>query len=355
MTNDDRLLSEAYSQIYQEGIGDRLKGQAAGLGAYAKQGLKNIGASIARGVGNEVEPSNKTATNAFADAQQNSLIKTFIKKAQKEVDDFKKDMAAMGGDEEAIKNDPNFSSAAQQIQQVTNLINYLNGFGSGGETPNASEGQGENKPEAGQTPTPSSSPEQKTNTEAESENDENYKPSEEDAAKINAGISKPQTLAVKTTTPTQTQGGLISHGRQNVPNGTVNYSASMANSQPKPERSIGGNIDNEPVQKAYNPGQRSFDAEIVPPTPKPTNNPPLRLNKPQSQIENTFELNGVKYMKYGTGWKNLSTGRVVKKEEQPAIEKAFLDQRNKQAGVQNSSTQYPPLLEHWYNIITDLQ
>lgn len=131
MANDEHLLEEAYSQIYQEGILDRLKDQGAGLKAYAKQGLQNTGNAIARATGNKVEPTNRTATNAFADAQQKSLIKTFIKKAQKEVEDFKRDMEAMGGGDEAIKNDPSFTEAAQQIQQVDNLINYLNEFDAG--------------------------------------------------------------------------------------------------------------------------------------------------------------------------------------------------------------------------------
>ena len=57
MNKDEILLSEAYAKIYNEGIWDRLKGQASGIGAGLRQGAQNLASKAAGALGADVKPT----------------------------------------------------------------------------------------------------------------------------------------------------------------------------------------------------------------------------------------------------------------------------------------------------------
>jgi hypothetical protein len=121
-TKDDLLLEH----LYQEGILDRLKGQYSGIKAGAKQGLQNIGKSLYQKMGGEgTDKPSPSAGQSYAKAQQSSLLQSFIKKTNKEIEDFKSDLLSMGvsGDpKEIIKTHP---IIAQKIQQTEKLLKFL--------------------------------------------------------------------------------------------------------------------------------------------------------------------------------------------------------------------------------------
>ena len=124
MKSKDDLILE---QLYQEGIIDRLSGQFRGIKAGGAQVLQNLGRKIYQKAGGEEMPEpSQTAGQAYAKAQQKSLLDSFIKKTSKEIEDFKKDLLAMGvsGDPEEIKR--THPVIAQRIKQVESLLKYLN-------------------------------------------------------------------------------------------------------------------------------------------------------------------------------------------------------------------------------------
>ena len=124
MKNKDDLILE---QLYQEGILDRIGGQFKGVKAGSGQLLQNLSRKIYQKAGGEaMPPASQTAGQSYAKAQQKSLLDSFIKKTGKEIEDFKKDLLAMGvsGDPEEIKK--THPSIAQRIKQVESLLNYLN-------------------------------------------------------------------------------------------------------------------------------------------------------------------------------------------------------------------------------------
>lgn len=94
-TNDQILLEQAYDQI-NEGIWDRLKGTAAGIGAGLKQGAANIAGNVASKFGATVTPTGKSGKEAYAQAQQKSIFKSFISKAEKEIKEFDDDIKKLG-------------------------------------------------------------------------------------------------------------------------------------------------------------------------------------------------------------------------------------------------------------------
>jgi hypothetical protein len=123
MKSKDDLILE---QLYQEGILDRLGGQFKGVKAGGSQILQNLGRKIyQKAGGSEMPAATQTAGQAYAKAQQKSLLDSFIKKTNNEIEDFKKDLLAMGvsGDPEEIKK--THPVIAQRIKQVESLLNYL--------------------------------------------------------------------------------------------------------------------------------------------------------------------------------------------------------------------------------------
>ena len=124
MKNKDDLILE---QLYQEGIIDRLGSQFKGVKAGGAQVLQNLGRKLYQKAGGEGMPEpSQTAGQAYAKAQQKSLLNSFIKKANNEIEDFRKDLLAMGvsGDPEEIKK--THPAIAQRLKQVESLLNYLN-------------------------------------------------------------------------------------------------------------------------------------------------------------------------------------------------------------------------------------
>lgn len=124
MKNKDDLILE---QLYQEGILDRLGGQFKGIKAGSGQLLQNLGRKIYQKAGGEGMPApSQTTGQAYAKAQQKSLLNSFIKKTNNEIEDFRKDLLAMGvsGDPEEIKK--THPVIAQRLKQVESLLNYLN-------------------------------------------------------------------------------------------------------------------------------------------------------------------------------------------------------------------------------------
>ena len=124
MKSKDDLILE---QLYQEGIIDRLGGQFKGVKAGGGQLLQNLGRKIYQKAGGEAMPAaTQTAGQAYAKAQQTSLLNSFTKKANKEIEDFKSDLLALGvsGDPEEIKK--THPVIAQRIKQVESLLRYLN-------------------------------------------------------------------------------------------------------------------------------------------------------------------------------------------------------------------------------------
>jgi hypothetical protein len=147
MNKDEILLSEAYAKIYNEGIWDRLKGQASGIGAGLRQGAQNLASKAAGALGADVKPTGQGMGGAYANAQQTSLLNSFINKAEREIADFKNDISKMGvnADIESIRQ--THPQIATQIDQVEKLVAYL-------KNPQSSSA-----PEPAATPEPAVTPE----------------------------------------------------------------------------------------------------------------------------------------------------------------------------------------------------
>jgi len=111
-TKDQILLEQAYNQV-NEGIWDRLKGTAAGIGAGLKQGAQNIATNVAGKLGATVTPAGKSGKEAYAQAQQKSLFTSFINKAEKEITEFEADMKKLGKEDIAA-----LSAAHPEILQI---------------------------------------------------------------------------------------------------------------------------------------------------------------------------------------------------------------------------------------------
>ena len=96
MKNKDQiLLEQAYDSI-NEGIWDRVKGQAAGIGAGIKQGAQNIAIAGANKLGAGITPTGKTMGQAYAQKQQKSIFSSFISKAKSEMKEFEVDIQKLG-------------------------------------------------------------------------------------------------------------------------------------------------------------------------------------------------------------------------------------------------------------------
>ena len=131
-SRDQLLLEEAYTkvatrnEIIDEGVWSQIKGLGKGLASGAVTGLQNVAAGAAKAVGVKVDDTNKqTMGQAYAKAQQGSMLKGFQTSAEKTINDFINDAKKMGVD----LNDPNvaklFPEAATTFQNVQNLLKYV--------------------------------------------------------------------------------------------------------------------------------------------------------------------------------------------------------------------------------------
>ena len=127
MKNKDDLFLE---QLYQEGIWDRLKGQGAGIKQGAGTVLKNIGGKLTGDTNNR--PS---ARGEYAKAQQSSLLKSFVQKVKKEIEDFKNDLKIFKVDSDPDSLERNFPIISQRLKEIENLEKFL---ANPNQTPNAS-------------------------------------------------------------------------------------------------------------------------------------------------------------------------------------------------------------------------
>ena len=131
-SKDQLLLEEAYNrvatqnEIIDEGVWSQIKGLGSGIAAGVKTGAQNLAAGAAKAVGVKVDDTNRqTMGQAYAKAQQGSMLKGFQTSAEKTVNDFINDAKKMGVD----LNDPNiikqFPEAAAAYKEVQNLLNYI--------------------------------------------------------------------------------------------------------------------------------------------------------------------------------------------------------------------------------------
>lgn len=96
MKNKDQILLEQAYDAVNEGIWDRVKGQAAGIGAGLKQGAQNVATAAANKLGAGITPTGKTMGQAYAQKQQKSIFNSFITKAKSEIKEFETDIQKLG-------------------------------------------------------------------------------------------------------------------------------------------------------------------------------------------------------------------------------------------------------------------
>lgn len=102
-SRDQILLEQAYDEV-NEGIWDRIKGQAAG-GMGAAKALFTPG---------------KTMGQGYAQAQQKSIFNSFVKKVQSEIKEFEDDIQKLGkADLNALK------SSHPEIDKIINSYKTL--------------------------------------------------------------------------------------------------------------------------------------------------------------------------------------------------------------------------------------
>lgn len=123
---DQRLLEEAYDKV-NEGIWDRLKGMGSGIKAGAGALTQNVkNKAITAMGGTAPEGPQQTTGQAYAKAQQGSLLNSFIKKATKEIADFKNDLSKMGiTQSDAELRKAGLTDIADKIKGVEGLLTYL--------------------------------------------------------------------------------------------------------------------------------------------------------------------------------------------------------------------------------------
>lgn len=123
---DQRLLEEAYNKV-NEGIWDRLKGMGSGIKAGAGTLTQNVKNKAITALGGKApEGQQQTTGQAYAKAQQGSLLNSFIKKATKEIADFKNDLSKMGiSQTDAELRQAGLTDIADKIKGVEGLLTYL--------------------------------------------------------------------------------------------------------------------------------------------------------------------------------------------------------------------------------------
>lgn len=123
---DQRLLEEAYDRV-NEGIWDRLKGMGSGIKAGTGALTQNVKNKAITALGGKApEGAQQTTGQAYAKAQQTSLLSSFIKKATKEIADFKNDLSKMGITQtDADLRKAGLTDIADKIKGVEDLLAYL--------------------------------------------------------------------------------------------------------------------------------------------------------------------------------------------------------------------------------------
>jgi co-chaperonin GroES (HSP10) len=337
MNKDDLLLSEAYAQVVNETIGDRLKGIGAGIGAGLKQGAQNLAGKAASALGANVQTSGDTAGGAYANAQQTSLVNSFIKKAQKEIADFNNDVSKMG----VNPNDEQFPEIKKQLDSVNNLIKFLQNpqgpepvapapaASTGGTTPPAAPAQA-----GGKTPTPAASTANETPNTNKTEDQGQTGNFNANLVGQTPAVKKPETIA---TQQQATGGGTVQgipHGVQRNANTNTNTSFSMANPQPVMKQ-VNELPKQEPVQKAM-PKQPEQEAELASGEEAQKESPTQGYVNAMAQTDGgnktqeskpEVKIGDTTYRKEGTGWavvgKTGNTGGMVPKANQAEIDKAY--------------------------------
>jgi len=128
MKSEDQLMLEQAYDTVNEGIWDRLKGQASGIGAGLKQGAQNLAAGVANKFGANVKTSGKTMGQAYAQSQQKSIFNSFLTSAKKEIAEFEADIQKLGkADMAALK--ASHPEVDQVIKSYKQLMQYLAGQG----------------------------------------------------------------------------------------------------------------------------------------------------------------------------------------------------------------------------------
>lgn len=119
--------NENLSDPLEEGIWDRVKGLGSGIKAGASilgQNLKDKAVSALGGT--PQQRSGETAGQAYAKAQQGSLKNSFIKKATKEIEDFKNDLKVMGIKQtDAELRTAGLTEIADKLKAMEDLVNFL--------------------------------------------------------------------------------------------------------------------------------------------------------------------------------------------------------------------------------------
>lgn len=124
-TEDQILLEQAYDTV-NEGIWDRLKGQASGIKAGLKQGAQNLAAGVANKFGANVQTSGQTMGQAYAKSQQKSIFNSFLTTAKKEIAEFEADIQKLGKEDIAAlrKSHPEIETT---LKALNKLKQYLGG------------------------------------------------------------------------------------------------------------------------------------------------------------------------------------------------------------------------------------
>jgi hypothetical protein len=143
-SKDQLLLEEAYNQV-NEGIWDRLKGMGSGIKAGAGTLTQNVKNKAITALGGQApEGPQQTTGQAYAKAQQTSLLNSFIKKATKEIADFQNDIKKLGINQtDADLRAAGLTDIADKIKGVEGLLAYL-------QNPQAQQGQQQPQAQQGQ-------------------------------------------------------------------------------------------------------------------------------------------------------------------------------------------------------------
>jgi uncharacterized protein YjbJ (UPF0337 family) len=117
MKRKDEFILE---QLYQENIWDRLKGQTSGLKQGAGTFVKNVGGKLSGDTG-----PRKSARAEYAKAQQTSLLNSFKKKVDNEINDFNNDLKSFKVDPNPNNLEKDFPIIAQRLKEIEKLQTFL--------------------------------------------------------------------------------------------------------------------------------------------------------------------------------------------------------------------------------------
>jgi hypothetical protein len=133
MKNKDVLLLE---NLYQEGIIDRLKGQGAGIKTGASVlGQKFKDKTVSALGGTPQKRSGETAGQAYSKAQQTSLLQSFKKKVEKEIQDFNNDLKSFKVNPDPVQLEKDFPIIAQRLKEIDKLKSFLDNPSASNATP----------------------------------------------------------------------------------------------------------------------------------------------------------------------------------------------------------------------------